>query len=109
MHSLMRVAVRGSDDTNIYRDPLLQRENPRIGGGATHPAQSKRQRLCHWGGGLLRYVELARRVLSGYPELFIGFTGAPAEAGPNNQLANEVGLTASSGLPEKRLCDKCSC
>jgi ADP-heptose:LPS heptosyltransferase len=39
----------------------------------------------------LRYVELARRLLERYPELFIGFTGAPAEAGPNNQLANEVG------------------
>jgi ADP-heptose:LPS heptosyltransferase len=39
----------------------------------------------------LRYVELARRLLERYPELFIGFTGAPAEAGANNQLANEVG------------------
>ena len=39
----------------------------------------------------MRYVELAQRLLEHYPELFIGFTGAPAEAGPNNQLADEVG------------------
>ncbi len=38
-----------------------------------------------------RYVELARRLLERYPDLFIGFTGAPAEAAPNNQLADEVG------------------
>jgi ADP-heptose:LPS heptosyltransferase len=38
----------------------------------------------------LRYVQLARRLLERYPELFIGFTGAPAEADPNNQLADEV-------------------
>jgi ADP-heptose:LPS heptosyltransferase len=37
------------------------------------------------------YVELARRLLERYPELFIGFTGAPAEAVPNKQLADEVG------------------
>src|SRR6266705_2062464 len=40
---------------------------------------------------VLRYVELARRLLERYPDLFIGFTGAPAEAAPNNQLADEVG------------------
>src|SRR5213075_3413105 len=37
------------------------------------------------------YVELAWRLLERYPELFIVFTGAPAEAAPNNQLADEVG------------------
>ena len=39
----------------------------------------------------VHYVQLARRLLERYPELFIGFTGAPAEAAPNNQLAHEVG------------------
>ena len=38
----------------------------------------------------MNYVQLARRLLERYPELFIGFTGAPAEAAPNNQLAHEV-------------------
>src|SRR4030095_15329599 len=37
-----------------------------------------------------RYVELARRLLERYPELFIGFTGARSEAAANNQLAAEV-------------------
>src|SRR5207248_901721 len=39
----------------------------------------------------LRYVQLAQRLLEHYPELFIGFTGAPSEAVPNNQLADVVG------------------
>src|SRR5437870_12000234 len=39
----------------------------------------------------VHYVQLARRLLERYPELFIGFTGAPAEAAANNQLADEVG------------------
>src|SRR5207249_6769589 len=39
----------------------------------------------------LRYVQLARRLLEHYPELFIGFTGAPSETVPNNQLADKVG------------------
>ena len=39
----------------------------------------------------LRYVQLARRLLERYPEVFIVFTGAPAEAAPNNRLADEVG------------------
>ena len=38
----------------------------------------------------MRYVELARRLLECYPELFIVFTGAPAEATANNRLAAEV-------------------
>jgi ADP-heptose:LPS heptosyltransferase len=39
----------------------------------------------------LHYVELARRLLKFYPDLFVGFTGAPDEAAPNNRLADEVG------------------
>jgi ADP-heptose:LPS heptosyltransferase len=71
---------------------LLQRENPRIGSAPLillNPNASDLLPLRRWPS--LRYVELARRLLERYPELFIGFTGAPAEAGPNNLLANEVG------------------
>ena len=73
-------------------DDLLQRENPRIGSAPLillNPNASDLLPLRRWPS--LRYVELARRLLERYPEVFIGFTGAPAEAGPNNQLANEVG------------------
>ena len=71
---------------------LLQHENPSIGSAPLillNPNASDLLPLRRWPS--LRYVELARRLLERYPELFIGFTGAPAEAGPNNQLANEVG------------------
>src|SRR4029434_1676128 len=71
---------------------LLERENPRIGSAPLillNPNATDLLPLRRWPS--LRYVELARRLLERYPELFIGFTGAPAEAGPNNQLADEVG------------------
>jgi len=71
---------------------LLQRENPRIGSAPLillNPNASDLLPLRRWPP--LRYVELARRLLERYPNLFIGFTGAPAEAAPNNQLAEEVG------------------
>jgi ADP-heptose:LPS heptosyltransferase len=71
---------------------FLERENPRIGSAPLvllNPNASDLLPLRRWPP--LRYVELARRLLERYPELFIGFTGAPAEAGPNNQLADEVG------------------
>jgi ADP-heptose:LPS heptosyltransferase len=73
-------------------DALLQRENPRIGSAPIillNPNASDLLPLRRWPP--MRYVELARRLLERYPDLFIGFTGAPAEAGPNNQLADEVG------------------
>src|SRR5207245_7703702 len=73
-------------------DALLQRENPRIGSAPLillNPNASDLLPLRRW--PVLRYVELARRLLERYPDLFIGFTGAPAEAAPNNQLADEVG------------------
>src|SRR6266705_1885004 len=73
-------------------DALLQRENPRISSAPLillNPNASDLLPLRRWPP--LRYVELARRLLERYPELFIGFTGAPAEAGPNNQLADDVG------------------
>jgi ADP-heptose:LPS heptosyltransferase len=83
---------RPSQSESAEIDALLQRENPRIGSAPLillNPNASDLLPLRRWPS--LRYVELARRLLERYPELFIGFTGAPAEAGPNNQLANEVG------------------
>src|SRR4029077_4370873 len=71
---------------------LLQRENPRIGSAPLillNPNASDLLPLRRWPP--LRYVDLARRLLKRYPDLFIGFTGAPAEAAPNNQLAEQVG------------------
>jgi ADP-heptose:LPS heptosyltransferase len=71
---------------------LLQRENPRIGSAPLvllNPNASDLLPLRRWPS--LRYVELAQRLLERYPDLFIGFTGAPAEAPANNQLADEVG------------------
>jgi ADP-heptose:LPS heptosyltransferase len=71
---------------------LLQRENPGIGSAPLillNPNASDLLPLRRWPP--LRYVQLARRLLERYPELFIVFTGAPAEAVPNKQLADEVG------------------
>src|SRR5438128_1513450 len=71
---------------------LLQRENPRIGSAPLillNPNASDLLPLRRWPP--LRYVQLARRLLERYSDLFIGFTGAPAEAAPNNRLADEVG------------------
>jgi ADP-heptose:LPS heptosyltransferase len=71
---------------------LLQRENPGIGSAPLillNPNASDLLPLRRWPA--LRYGELARRLLDRYPELFIGFTGAPGEAGPNYRLAKEVG------------------
>src|SRR5213078_2234719 len=71
---------------------LLQRENPRIGSAPLillNPNASDLLPLRRWPS--LRYVELAQRLLERYPDLFIGFTGAPAEAPANYRLADEVG------------------
>src|SRR6266700_5913574 len=70
---------------------LLERENPRIGSAPLillNPNASDLLPLRRWSER--RYVELARRLLERYPELFIGFTGARSEAAANNQLAGEV-------------------
>src|SRR6266513_1071427 len=72
---------------------LLQRENPRIGSAPLillNPNASDLLPLRRWPAP--HYVQLARRLLERYSDLFIGFTGAPAEAAPNNQLADEVGF-----------------
>ena len=44
--------------------------------------------LRKWEGD--RYVELARRLLTEYPDLFIAFTGAPSEAPPIDALVRQV-------------------
>jgi ADP-heptose:LPS heptosyltransferase len=70
---------------------LLRRENPGIGSAPLillNANASDLLPLRRWPP--VRYVELARRLLERYPELFIVLTGAPAEAAPIKQLANEV-------------------
>jgi ADP-heptose:LPS heptosyltransferase len=70
---------------------LLQHEYPGIGSAPLillNPNASDLLPLRRWPP--LRYVELARRLLERYPELFIVFTGAPTEATPIKQLADEV-------------------
>jgi ADP-heptose:LPS heptosyltransferase len=72
-------------------DALLQRENPAVGSAPLillNPNASDLLPLRRWPP--VRYVELARRLLERYPDLFIAFTGAPAEATANNRLAAEV-------------------
>jgi ADP-heptose:LPS heptosyltransferase len=88
--SVVRFRPSASEVAEI--DALLQRENPRIGSAPLillNPNASDLLPLRRWPS--LRYVELARRLLERYPDLFIGFTGAPGEAAPNNQLADKVG------------------
>jgi ADP-heptose:LPS heptosyltransferase len=81
---------------------LLHRENPRIGSAPLillNPNASDLLPLRRWPER--RYVELGRRLLERYPDLFIGFTGAPAEAAPNKQLAEEVGSSRVLSLAGK--------
>jgi ADP-heptose:LPS heptosyltransferase len=83
-------------------DALLQRENPRIGSAPLillNPNASDLLPLRRWPAP--RYIELARRLLECYPELFIGFTGGPSEAGRNNRLADEVGSSRVMRLAGK--------
>jgi ADP-heptose:LPS heptosyltransferase len=72
-------------------DALLRRENPAVGSAPLillNPNASDLLPLRRWPP--MRYVELSRRLLERYPELFIAFTGAPAEATANSRLAAEV-------------------
>jgi len=81
---------------------FLERENPRIGSEPLvllNPNASDLLPLRRWPP--LRYVELARRLLERYPEVFIVFTGAPADAALNNQLAAEVGSSRIISLAGK--------
>lgn len=70
---------------------FLQRENPSLGSAPLvllNPNASDLLPLRRWPPS--RYVELARRLLASYAELFLGFTGAPGEASVVNRLAREV-------------------
>jgi ADP-heptose:LPS heptosyltransferase len=72
-------------------DALLQRENSQIGSAPLillNPNASDLLPLRRWPP--VRYIELSRRLLERYPDLFIAFTGAPAEATANNRLDSEV-------------------
>ena len=48
-----------------------------------------------------RYVELARRLLERFPDLFIAFTGAPAETAAISALARDVGSSRVLALAGK--------
>jgi len=83
---------RPSASEVVEINAILKRENDGIGSAPLillNPNASDLLPLRRWPAP--RYVELARRLVERYPELFIGFTGAPAEAAANNQLADEVG------------------
>lgn len=70
---------------------VLKRENPRVGSAPLvllNPNASDLLPLRRWPP--MRYVELARRLLASYPQLYIGFTGGPHEAAEVNRLAREV-------------------
>jgi ADP-heptose:LPS heptosyltransferase len=81
---------------------LLHRENPGIASAPLillNPNASDLLPLRRWPPQ--RYVELARRLLERYPDLFIAFTGAPAEAAPNNRLAGDIGSSRVVSLAGK--------
>jgi len=84
-------SFRPSPSEVVEINALLQHENPGIGSAPLillNPNASDLLPLRRWPP--VRYVELARRLLERYPELFIVFTGAPAEAAPIKQLADEI-------------------
>ncbi len=70
---------------------LLKRENPRLGSAPLvllNPNASDLLPLRRWPP--TRYVELARRLLASYPQIYIGFTGGRHEAAAVNRLAQQV-------------------
>jgi ADP-heptose:LPS heptosyltransferase len=71
---------------------LLRREAPKLDSQPLillNPNASDLLPLRRW--PTERYVELSRRLLRRYPDLFIGFTGSPDEAAVINQLADDIG------------------
>jgi ADP-heptose:LPS heptosyltransferase len=48
-----------------------------------------------------RYVSLARRLLDAFPEIYIGLTGAPDEAGPIDTMVQEIGSPRCFSLAGK--------
>src|SRR6266567_2505223 len=72
-------------------DAFLQRENPRIGLKPLvllNPNASDLLPLRRWPPE--RYIELTRRLLERYPNLFVGFTGNPAEATAVDELTRKI-------------------
>jgi len=70
---------------------LLLRENPAIGSAPIillNPNASDLLPLRRWPPD--RFVELAKRVLERFPEVFVILTGAPSEAEAINALANQI-------------------
>ncbi|MGB8340068.1 MAG: glycosyltransferase family 9 protein [Chthoniobacterales bacterium] len=83
-------------------DALLERENLRIGSAPLillNPNASDLLPLRRWPA--LRYVELARRLLERFPDLFIAFTGTSAETAAINALAYDVGSSRVLALAGK--------
>ncbi len=92
--------VRPNESAEIAE--LLQRENPRLGSAPLvllNPNASDLLPLRRWPA--LRYVELSQRLFGRFPDLFIAFTGAPAEASAINGLAHEVGSNRVLALAGK--------
>ena len=82
---------RPSMDEIAEMEALLKRENPRVDSAPLillNPNASDLLPLRRWPAP--HYVELARRLLECYPNLFVGITGAPDEAVPNDRLADEI-------------------
>jgi ADP-heptose:LPS heptosyltransferase len=48
-----------------------------------------------------RYLSLARRLLDAFPEIYIGLTGAPDEAGPIEAMVREIGSPRCFSLAGK--------
>jgi ADP-heptose:LPS heptosyltransferase len=48
-----------------------------------------------------RYVSLARRLLDAFPDIYIGLTGAPDEAGPIEAMVEEIGSPRCFSLAGK--------
>jgi ADP-heptose:LPS heptosyltransferase len=48
-----------------------------------------------------RYVSLARRLLDAFPDIYIGLTGAPDEAGPIEAMVQEIGSPRCFSLAGK--------
>jgi ADP-heptose:LPS heptosyltransferase len=89
-------------DENAEIEILLQRENPNLNSSPIillNPNASDLLPLRRWPSE--RYVDLAHRLLETYDNLYIGFTGAPAEETAVNQLAKEVGSNRVLALAGK--------
>ena len=84
-----KFSPRSAETAEVIK--LLKRENTRFDSAPLvllNPNASDLLPLRRWPP--TRYVELARRLLASYPQLYIGFTGGPNEAATVNRLAQDV-------------------